>query len=94
MTKFPESKAAHTINNTDEAAARAIAADQIWGGEGYTIYLFDDNSLWATSGSASIAIDADNAESVQNYLTFLGADAHLDAERIKNMNDALLTQGD
>ena len=78
-------KIASTITSTEDAAGRAIGRDQIWGGEGYTIYVFDDNSMYVESGPTSIAVDADDAASVRSYIAFMGDDADLDADRIHNM---------
>lgn len=82
-------KQAHQIKTADQAEAQAIAKDQIWGGEGYTVYVFDDNSFVVFSGPTSLAVDADDREQVQAYIKFLGEDAGQDQQRIDDMLAAL-----
>lgn len=71
------------------AEAAAFAKDQIWSGEGYTIYGFSDNSFLSQSGSEQIAVDADDRDSVLAYVEWLGDDADLDKQRVGDMLDAL-----
>ncbi|WP_372362918.1 hypothetical protein ACCQ10_09485 [Xanthomonas sp. NCPPB 1325] len=92
MSKIAQQIAQQYDNTTaagETAESQAIAKDQIWSGEGYTIYLFDDNSLLAQSGSAQIAVDADDQGSVDNYIKWLGEDAAHDQQRIDDMLAAL-----
>ena len=72
-----------------EAEKRAIAKDQIWGGEGYTKYLFDDNSALIQSGVLQFGLDADNADSINKYAEWLGDDKSLEQAEIERLLDAL-----
>lgn len=74
---------------SEAAESAAIAKDQVWGGDGYTVYVFDDNSILAQSGPEQIAVDADDLASVQSYVEWLGADAARDQRRIDDMLAAL-----
>lgn len=78
-----------TIAASEAAEAAAIAKDQIWDGEGYTIYVFDDNSFLSQSGPLQIAVDADDRASVIAYMEWMGTDAPLDKQRLDDMLDAL-----
>lgn len=71
------------------AEASAIAKDQIWEGEGYTILVFDDNSFLAQSGVEQIAVDGDDEMSVRKYIAWLGEDAKHDSQRIENLLEAM-----
>ncbi|TAA45749.1 hypothetical protein EA655_05420 [Pseudoxanthomonas winnipegensis] len=71
------------------AESWAVSKDQIWGGEGYTLYVFNDNSILAQSGPEQIAVDADDPESVQAYVQWLGDDAPLDQQRLDEIIAAL-----
>lgn len=84
---------ADTAAAAEQSESMAIAKDQIWGGEGYTVYVFDDNSLLAQSGVSQIAVDAGTRASVLEYIAWLGTDAPLDKQRIDDMLDALEDQG-
>ncbi len=67
MSKIAQQIAQQYTDTTaaaEMAQTRAIAKDDIGGGEGYTIYVFDDNSFLAQSGPSQIAVDADDAGSV------------------------------
>lgn len=77
----------YTTTTAAEAVAegRAVSKDQIWSGECYTIYVFDDNSILAQSGPVQIAVDGDDKASVQNYIAWLGEDAEHDQLRIDDM---------
>ncbi|MBB5875907.1 hypothetical protein [Xanthomonas sp. 3498] len=74
-----------TTTASEAAESLAIAKDQIWNGEGYTIYVFDDNSFLAQSGPTQVAVDADDQASVDAYVKWLGADASHDQQRIDEM---------
>lgn len=78
-----------TTSAADAAQGRAIAKDDIWGGEGFTLYVFDDNSFLAQSGLEQIAVDADDSASIDAYVAFLGEDACRDQQRIDDMREAL-----
>lgn len=83
-------KIAHTIKTDEDADYHAIARESIWAGDGYTIWVFDDNSLFVRSGPLCLAVDADDAESVERYVKFLDEEAAAhDADRIQAMRDAL-----
>ncbi|HBN54738.1 MAG TPA: hypothetical protein DD456_12150 [Stenotrophomonas sp.] len=91
MTKISQQIAQQYTDTTaaaEAAQARAVAKDDIWGGEGYTIYVFDDNSFLAQSGPTQIAVDADDAGSVDAYVEFLGDDVAHDQTRIDEMRAA------
>jgi hypothetical protein len=79
-----------TTEATQGAKAAAIAKDQIWGGEGYTKYTFDDNSVLIQSGPLSYGMDADSRESIEGYREWLGDDADLEAGEISRLLDALI----
>jgi hypothetical protein len=76
---------ADTTTVAEAAAAQATAKDEIWSGEGYTVYVFADNSLLAQSGPTQIAVDADDQVSVAAYIEWLGEDAAHDQQRIDDM---------
>lgn len=91
MSIAHEIAAAHPVaaDAYHAAEVRAIAKDQIWEGRGYTIYVFDDNSLLAQSEMDQIAVDGDDRESVLSYMRWLGTDAPLDKQRLDDMLDAV-----
>lgn len=80
---------AGTTDASKAAEAVAIAKDDFWQGEGFTVYVFDDNSMLVQSGPSQLPVDADNREEVRAYIAFLGDAADSDRERINNMLDAL-----
>lgn len=82
MTKIAQQIAAQHDNTTAAGAvaeAKAIAKDQVWAGEGYTKYTFDDNSVLIQSGATQYAMDAGDANSIRGYESWLDAAAR-DAE--------------
>ena len=92
MSKIAQ-QIAKQFNNTEAAGqaaeVQAISKDQIWDGEGYTIYVFDDNSFLAQSGPLQCAVDADDSGDVDAYEAWLGDDAQYDKARIEDMREAL-----
>jgi len=73
-----------------KAEAMAIAKDEIWTGDGYTKYTFDDNSVLVLSGPVAYGIDADDAESIRGYGEWLDADARAkESEEIDRLIEAL-----
>lgn len=88
--KIAQQLAALTVIEAQKKAEEdAIDIGQIWGGDGYTKYTFDDNSVLIQSGTRQYALDADSAESIREYKKWLGADAHLEAEEVKQIIAAL-----
>ena len=67
----------------------AVAKDQIWSGEGFTKWTFDDNSVLIQSGPLMYALDADSRDSIEGYRTWLGADAEIEGGEIDRLLDAL-----
>ncbi|ELK4823471.1 anti-CRISPR protein AcrF2 [Pseudomonas aeruginosa] len=64
-----------TVAACEAAEAIAIAKDQVWDGEGYTKYTFDDNSVLIQSGTTQYAMDADDADSIKGYADWLDDEA-------------------
>ncbi|WP_458068657.1 anti-CRISPR protein AcrF2 [Rhodanobacter sp. BL-MT-08] len=74
MSKIAQQIAAQHADTTkasEAAEAKAIAKDQVWEGEGYTKYTFDDNSILIQQGATQYAMDADDAGSIQGYAEWL-----------------------
>lgn len=72
-----------------QAEEKAVAKDQIWGGEGYTKYTFDDNSVLIQSGPIQYGLDADDKESIAGYAAWLGDDVDFEAGEIARLAEAL-----
>ncbi len=72
-----------------EAEKRAIAKDQIWGGEGYTKYTFDDNSALIQSGALQFGLDAEDVNSIKKYFEWLGDDISFEKVEIERLLEAL-----
>ena len=93
MTKIAHQIAAQHDNTTaagEVAEARAIAKDQVWEGEGYTKYTFDDNSVLIQQGPTQYAMDADDADSIRGYAAWLDADARAaEAGEVDRLLEAL-----
>lgn len=64
-----------TVAACEAAEAIAIAKDQVWDGEGYTKYTFNDNSVLIQSGTTQYAMDADDADSIKGYADWLDDEA-------------------
>lgn len=64
-----------TVAASEAAEAIAIAKDQVWDGEGYTKYTFDDNSVLIQSGTTQYAMDADDSDSIKGYAKWLDDEA-------------------
>jgi len=73
------------VDAMEQAELKAIAKDQIWSGDGYTIYVFDDNSFLAQSGNDQIAVDGDDPNSIDAYVAWLGVDVEYDLQRIQSL---------
>jgi hypothetical protein len=73
----------------EQAQARAIAQDQVWGGEGYTKYTFDDNSVLIQSGVVQYGMDADDVASIKGYAEWLGNDVEFEQVEIDRLLEAL-----
>lgn len=71
----------------DQAAARAIAEDQVWHLE-MTKWTFDDNSVLAIRAGEMQAIDADDAVSIRAYGKWIGDDEQEQAE-VERLLEAL-----
>ena len=81
---------ADTIAASEAAEANAIAKDQVWGGEGYTKYTFDDNSVLIQSGTTRYAMDADDADSIKGYAEWLDDEARAaEASEVERLLEAL-----
>ena len=68
-----------------ESEKRAIAQDQLWEGEGYTKYTFDDNSVLVQSGVSQYGIDADDVSSIKGYTEWLGDDLEFEQAEIDRL---------
>ncbi|EOV2330787.1 TPA: anti-CRISPR protein AcrF2 [Pseudomonas aeruginosa] len=79
-----------TVAACEAAEAIAIAKDQVWDGEGYTKYTFDDNSVLIQSGTTQYAMDADDADSINGYADWLDAEARTaEDSEIKRLLEAV-----
>jgi hypothetical protein len=68
-----------------ESEKRAIARDQLWEGEGYTKYTFDDNSVLVQSGVSQYGMDADDVDSIRGYAEWLGDDLKFEQAEIDRL---------
>ena len=93
MSKIAQQIATEYDNTTaagEVAEAKAIAKDQVWDGEGYTKYTFDDNSVLIQQGPTQYAMDADDAGSIRGYAEWLDADARTaEAGEVERLLEAL-----
>ncbi len=89
MKKATKLAAMSTHAAYEQAEKLAIAKDQIWSGEGYTKYTFDDNSVLVMSGPTMYALDADSRASIEGYREWLGDDAGFEAADIDRLLEAL-----
>ncbi len=79
-----------TVAACEAAEAIAIAKDQVWEGEGYTKYTFDDNSVLIQSGTTQYAMDADDADSIKGYADWLDDEARTaEDSEIKRLLEAV-----
>lgn len=79
-----------TVAACEAAEAIAIAKDQVWDGEGYTKYTFDDNSVLIQSGTTQYAMDADDADSIKGYADWLDYEARTaEDSEIKRLLEAV-----
>lgn len=79
-----------TVAACEAAEAIAIAKDQVWDGEGYTKYTFDDNSVLIQSGTTQYAMDADDADSIKGYADWLDDEARTaEDSEIKRLLEAV-----
>jgi hypothetical protein len=72
-----------------QAQQRAIAVDQVWAGEGYTKYTFDDNSVLIQSGAGQYGMDADDFDSIDGYGKWLGKDVAVELKEIQRLIEAI-----
>lgn len=93
MTKIAQQIAAQYDNTTaagEIAEAKAIAKDQVWDGEGYTKYTFDDNSVLIQQGPTQYAMDTDDADSIRGYANWLDPEAQAaEATEVERLLEAL-----
>lgn len=93
MNKIAQQIAIQHSNTTaagEIAEAKAIAKDQVWEGEGYTKYTFDDNSVLIQQGPTQYAMDADDADSIRGYAEWLDVDARTaEANEVARLLEAL-----
>jgi hypothetical protein len=88
--KIAQQLAQMDLADAHEAAeSKAIAQDQIWGGDGYTKYTFDDNSVLIQSGPIQYGMDADDAASIKGYADWLGKDVEFEQVEIERLMEAL-----
>lgn len=80
--------AKESSNPVEYAEKHAIAKDQNWQLE-TTKYTFDDNSFLVDRNGWFCAVDADSAESLREYRSFIGTIDDIELEEIKRMIEAI-----
>lgn len=76
---------AHENLGSNDPGASAIAIDQLWDGDGYTRYTFDDNSVLILSGRRQYVMDANSVVSITGYAAWLGSDVQYEQAEIDRL---------
>ena len=93
MTATKQAQQIKTTSKTageamEAAAASAIAKDQNWT-LGMTKFTFDDNSVLAVRDVELFAIDADSADSIRAYGSWVGTEDAAEVAEVERLLEAV-----